>query len=210
MDEKDPYAYDKVYFARAPKQGSWLRRVRAEPAEYATTSDFSHATPFDSKAEAIEAWGELRAALVKKGGQAPAWVKDGQKDPAVFCGVSPEAPPARLRLFLAMSQGRFVGEEGAGISRRWVMAPDIEGATVFTSQSAAMSGLASALPARGDVTGSILPLECAALPPMGYRDLPADPLAGAMSARSARFDLEASTPGAEAPTPDRRARPRGL
>lgn len=207
ISDKDPYAYPRVHYIRAAKQAAWLRRVKAEPAEYVTTSDFSMATPFDSKAEAKQGWEVLKAGLIEKGGPAPAWLKEN-RDPLVFEGVSPESAPGRLKLFMGVSQGRFVGEQGSGISRRWCMVTSIEEASVFTTQGSAMSALASALPARGMVTASVLPFDCAALPPMGYHDLPADPLAGAMAAASARLELEGSVAEPQSAEPAKRARSR--
>lgn len=207
ISEKDPYDYQRAHYIRAAKQAAWLRRVKAEPAEYATTNDFSMATPFDTPAEAKRAWEVLKAALIKAGGKAPAWLQEN-RDPMVFEGVSPEGAPGRLKLFMGISQGRFVGEQGAGISRRWCMVTSIDEASVFTTQASAMSALASALPARGIVTASVLPLDCAALPPMAYRDLPADPLAGAMTAAAARLELEGSVPSPESDAPAAKPRSR--
>lgn len=195
LGAKDPYAYSEVFFARAPASSAWLRVAGQEPLRYATTSDFSSATPFDSKEEALAGWALLRAELIKKGG-GPAWLK-GPEKPSLFSGMSSAAPPAKLQLFMGLSQGRFVGEQGAGISRRWCMVSDIKEASVFASQEAAARALSQALPARGVVTGSILPLDCVALGPMAYRDLPPDPLAGAMRAASARFEIEESLGPAE-------------
>lgn len=192
------------FLGRARGAAAWLKVKTQTPLAYETTSDFSMATAFDSEGALLKAWSAL-VASARKSLNPPKWVTQSDTSPYVAKALDPSAPPARIQLFLATSQGRFVGEEGQGISRRWLLVASLEDATVFTSEGAAKSALTRVLPARGQITGAVIPMECAAQAPLALNaQVAMDPLAMGMASASARWDLEQATPEAQASSASKR------
>lgn len=192
----DGYEYKKAYFVRAKKNGSWLRvSEKNKELVYSSTTDFAMASKFTSKEEGLKHWGAMRETITSG-----IWMEP----PLVMHGVDLEEAPAKLKLFIASASGRFVSETGSGISLSICLRPEIEMATVFTSQERAMSALIEVMPKKGTISAAVIPLECRFLEPIVASEMKAkksvdlDPLACMLTAKSLRFDLEKETPKADA------------
>lgn len=183
---------EKKIFARAPDAAMWLGK--GEDGDWKTGSDFARAWAFDSAPEASAAWDKAcRACLARcvgSGESAPGWVG---KHPVFLAGRTPEGMPACFDYYLALIDGRFVGERTGGTGLALVT--DECRAKVFGSLNAAIEGARSLWSTRRK-TMAVLPLACHVRAPMVVDGASLDPLALASYARGLRERWELEVPTA--------------
>ena len=184
---------EKKFFARAPDAAMWLGK--GTDGEWKTGTDFSRAWAFDSAPEASAAWDKAcRACLVRcvgSGASAPGWVV---KRPVFLTGRTPDGMPARFSFYLALIDGRFVGERTGGTGLALVT--DECRAKVFGSLDAAVEGVRGLWSPRRK-TMAVLPLACQSCEPMAVDGAALDPLASASYARGLRESWELEVPPAQ-------------
>lgn len=197
MSQDNPFKYDEVFFVRAASHSSWLTEiVEKGKKQWGWSANFADAISFKTKKEGSEAWAKMKAdRKIDSGMWYPA--------PQVMTGVDPANPPAKYMLFIATTQGRFLALDHSHMG--WVLKTDIASAHIFHSQETAMSVLSESLPKKEGVSAAILPLEAHFLEPKQIENkrtkntttAPLDPLACAMFAKSARWELEQHVPHIE-------------
>lgn len=193
-------------YARAEGCGIWLTREAG--GGFGSARDFGKAAAFDTAEEASKAWAQMTAAAAAapKSGE---WTRKGC---AIFEGLKPGEEPGGLTVFLAMCQGRFVGQKvGYNNSVDWCLSPDIGEARLFASRAQAVSALERVRPAmpKGESPRmAVLPLAGVFGAPVAVEGCPVDGKASSMAARAARESISDAAGEVGAPAP--RARRPGL
>lgn len=185
-----------LWHARAQTSGIWLSRK--SDGTLSTTRDFAQALGCTSKANALKLWEELSAAA-QKNGNPPAW---SSKPPTFFRGMSSQAIPPGLTLFMALCQHRFVyAKQNFSSGYSWSLTSDPAEAYIFTSAEKAAEAACDALPATADrPTISVLPLLAHFAAPISVKKYPMDPVAGALASATARASIESALAPASCPS----------
>ena len=202
MDDLFPSAVDAttVFYARADASGIWLSR--SGDGTLRSTSDFSSALACPDAKTAQELWSQLCEATIKSG-KSLAWTA---KRALLFPGISPDAPPIGLTMFMALCQGRFVCQKKSYTGFDWGLSPAPSEAHIFMSKEAAQHALRSVMPSKATLPGvAILPLRADFCMPLSQEGYPLDGLAASMAGASAKRELRESAPQPEA-SPKKRKR----
>lgn len=194
----------RVFYARASKSGIWMGRDAK--GELSCNKNFGNAIACKTAKEAEKLWAQMSKETQAKPNP-PAWASG---EPLIFDGVDPGNAPPGLTVFLAMCQGRFVGQkQGYNNSFDWVLTPTLGQAHVFASRDEALSALLYALPSAP--AGSPPPDSCV-LPLRGLFGAPiqppgssADSLGCALGQAGLRAELgEVAAPAAPGPRKTRK------
>lgn len=184
---------EKKIFARAPDAAMWLGK--GADGGWRPGADFARAWAFDSEPEASAAWDDACQVCLARcaglGESAPGWVG---KQPVFLAGRVPEGMPSRFEYYLALVDGRFVGERAAGAGLALVT--DECRAKVFGSLEAALEG-ARALWGPRRKAMAVLPLACQVREPLRVDGAALDALAAASYARGLRESWEGEVPPAK-------------